>query len=322
MRASNQHRPVSVRREPCRSVGVKNTQTVEERECDGPPCSAHSPVGLVDLPGDCHHVLGTGGPRHAHRHRHRQFGRPRPRRLCQSRPRRHQLRTQRHHFRSGLLHHPAAPGRRLRRHHHRRWISAGHARQHRGDRRKHHTRRRQARARRPAGCDHRVGRGQGDSGRQRQGDHRDQRQVHPGPAARGRRTAPVTTRSQLDRAGSQDRHQRRRRPRQHRDWRRPGRRMGSDRRRRLRHAGRAVRATVVDDAELPVGGSDHGVRGRHQRVQGGVRPRRRRRGQLRVALGDEPMARQGLRVHARRCVRLERFLQQGGGTGQADALAT
>ena len=49
------------------------------------------------------------------------------------------------------------------------------ARQHRGHRRQHHPRRRQTLARRPAGRDHRVGRGQGDSGRQRQGDHRDQR---------------------------------------------------------------------------------------------------------------------------------------------------
>ena len=50
----------------------------------------------------------------------------------------------------------------------------------------------------------------------------------------------------------------------------------------------------------PVGRSHHRVRRRHQRLQGGVRPRRRRRGELRVALGHQSMARQGLRVHARR----------------------
>ncbi len=82
---------------------------------------------------------------------------------------------------------PQLPVGASRRRHHRRRVPAGHARQHRGHRRQHHPRRRQTLARRPPGRDHRVGRSQGNPGRQRQGDHRDHRQIHPGPAARRRR---------------------------------------------------------------------------------------------------------------------------------------
>ena len=188
------------------------------------------------------------------------------------------------------------------------------AREHRAHRRRHAARRRHARDRRTQGRGHGVGRRAPDPDRQRQGDDGDQQQVHPGSAARRRRPAAIAARPQPHRARGQDRQQRRRRPRQHRDRRRPGRRLGPDGRRRLRDAGCAVRAAPLDDAQLAVGRGHHRVRRRHQRLQGGVRPRRRRRGQLRVALGLQPVPRQGVRVHARRRLRLEQLLQQGART--------
>ena len=58
-----------------------------------------------------------------------------------------------------------------------------------------------------------------------------------------------------------------------------------------------------------------------QRLQGGVRPRRRRRGELRVALGLEPLAGQGVRVLPPRFARHDQLLQQGARPSEAAARA-
>ncbi len=97
--------------------------------------------------------------------------------------------------------------------------------------------------------------------------------------------------------------------------------MGPERGRRVRDAGRAVRAAVVDDTQFPVGRGHHRVRRRQQRVQSGVRPRRRRGGELRVAIGLEQVAGQGLRVLPPRRARQHQLLQQGARPSEASTRA-
>ena len=255
----------------------------------------HDPGGRVPLR-HRRRGLRADGSRNHHRAGDGSIGRDHQRRLGQSGPRRHELRAAGDDVERGVLHHPATAGRRLRRDRDRQQFSNDDDREHRGDGGRHGAAGREACRRRFAGRRDRDRRDTADTSRQREGHDGDQQQVHPGSAAGRRRAAPFAARPEPHRPGSQGREQRRRRTRQHRDWRRAGRGLGPDRRRGVGHTRRAVRAAVVDHAQLPLRRSDHGVRGRHERVQGGVRPRRRRCGELRVALGLEQMARQALRV--------------------------
>ena len=210
-----------------------------------------------------HVCIRADGSRNHHRPGDRSISSDHQRRLRQSRARRHQLRAAGDDVERGLLHDSPAARRRLRRDRDRHQFSDDHAREHRGDGGRHGPSGRAARRRRSAGCGDRDVRRTADPDRQREGHHGDQQQVHPGSAAGGRRAAPFAARPEPHRAGSQGRDQRRRRPRQHRDRRRAGRRLGPERRWRVGHTGRTLRAAVVDHAQLPLRRSHHGVRGRH-----------------------------------------------------------
>ena len=261
------------------------------------------------------------GSRHDHRASHRSIGSDHYRRLRQSRARRHQFRTDGDDVERGLLHDSPAARRRVCGDRDRHQFSDDDAREHRGDGGRHGPRGRAARHRRGEGCGDRDVRRTADPDRRRQGHHRNQQQVHPGSAAGSRRAAPIAARPEPHRARSEGRQQRRRRARQHRDRRWAGRWMGPERRRRVRDARCAVRTAAVDDAQFPFGRGHHRVRGRQQRLQSGVRPRRRRGSELRVAIGLEQVAGQSLRVLPPRRARHHQLLQQGARPSEAAARA-
>ncbi len=278
-------------------------------------------LALVSLIRHASPLSRAGRSRNDHRAGDRSVGRDHPERLGQSHSRRDQLRAAGDDLERRLLHRHATTGRQLRRDRDRSGFPDDDTREHRGDGGQHGARRRAACRRRAAGCGHRDRGIPTGAIRQREGDDGDQQQVHSGSAARRRRAAAFAARPEPRRTGGQVRDQRRRRTREHRHRRRAGRRLGSDRRRRVGDARRAVRAAVVDDAQFPVGRSHHGVRGRHERVQGRVRPRGRRRGELRVPVGHEHLAGQSVRVLPARCARFDRLLQQGARPSEAAARA-